>query len=206
MIQGYRFLAHLWLHEIIVHEAVWNISSQISCISRISQLRCYYTNMQNFNKIWSTYMIKCSQELWKLYQYAYINNFTLFPLLYRRLNTCSEIWHARIQRGGGLGGPDPLKNHQNIGFLSNTSPSQSYQVSNQCSAIIGTPAKRHLNGVSLAGSWWPAHSGIWILLLLINLKKKQKKTSKLDRRPLTKLSWSAPVWRYPRDEFPVAVG
>ena len=28
--------------------------------------------------------------------------------------------HARIQRGGGTGGPDPLKNHQlNIGFLNN---------------------------------------------------------------------------------------
>ena len=31
--------------------------------------------------------------------------------------------HARIQREGGTGGPDrPLKNHQNIGFLSNTGP------------------------------------------------------------------------------------
>ena len=34
----------------------------------------------------------------------------------------------------------------------------------QCWAIIGPPAKRHLNGVSLAGQWWPAFSGIWILL------------------------------------------
>ena len=30
--------------------------------------------------------------------------------------------HARIQRGGGVGNPDPhpLNNHKNIGFLSNT--------------------------------------------------------------------------------------
>ena len=30
--------------------------------------------------------------------------------------------HAWIQRGGGAGGPDPLINHKNIGFLSNTGP------------------------------------------------------------------------------------
>ena len=28
----------------------------------------------------------------------------------------------RGSRGGGTGGPDPLKNHKNIGFLSNTGP------------------------------------------------------------------------------------
>ena len=36
--------------------------------------------------------------------------------------------------------------------------SLSYQASIQCWAIISTPAKRHLNGVS-----WRAYSGIWIL-------------------------------------------
>ena len=50
--------------------------------------------------------------------------------------------------GGGTGGPDPLKNHKNIGFLSNTSPDPLrnhkaiYQASIQCC---------YLNGVSLAG-------------------------------------------------------
>ena len=29
---------------------------------------------------------------------------------------------ARIHRGGGEGGPDPLNNHTNIGFLRNTGP------------------------------------------------------------------------------------
>ena len=58
---------------------------------------------------------------------------------------------------GGTGGPtSPLENHKNIGFLSKSGPdplekkSQSYQASIQCWAFIGTPAKRHLIGVSLA--------------------------------------------------------
>ena len=44
---------------------------------------------------------------------------------------------------------------QYIGLLCNTDPdplkSQSNQARIQCWAIIDTPAKRHLNGVSLAG-------------------------------------------------------
>ena len=57
----------------------------------------------------------------------------------------------------GTGGPDPppLKNHKNTGFSSNTGPdplkNRSCQPSIQCWAIIGPPAKRHLNGVSLVG-------------------------------------------------------
>ena len=71
-------------------------------------------------------------------------------------------------KGGDRGSGPPLKNHNNIGFLSNTVPdhmkkSQSYKASIQRVAIIGPPAKRHLNGVLLAGRWWPSHSGIWIL-------------------------------------------
>ena len=58
-------------------------------------------------------------------------------------------------RGGwGTGGPDPPENHKNIGFLSNTGPDplkNRYQASIQFLAIIGKPAKRHLNDVSLAG-------------------------------------------------------
>ena len=63
--------------------------------------------------------------------------------------------HARIQRmGTGVRTPS-LKYHKNIGFLSKTGPdpekSQSYQASIQYWANIGPPAKRHSNGVSLAG-------------------------------------------------------
>ena len=64
--------------------------------------------------------------------------------------------------------PHPWK----IGFLSILVrfplKSQSYQASIRCWAISGTPAKRHLNGVSLAGQWWPAYSGVWILSPIIN--------------------------------------
>ena len=46
--------------------------------------------------------------------------------------------------------------------------SQSYQASIPCWAIIGQPAKRHLNGVSLAGWWRLIYSDLWILYPLIN--------------------------------------
>ena len=58
----------------------------------------------------------------------------------------------RGSRGGDNGsGPPPLKNYKNIGFLSNDGPDPSYQASIQCWVIIGPPAERHLNNVSLAG-------------------------------------------------------
>ena len=56
----------------------------------------------------------------------------------------------------GVRTPPPEKS-QNIGFLSNIywsgSPkkAKSYRAGIQCWAIISTPAKRHLNGISLAG-------------------------------------------------------
>ena len=50
-------------------------------------------------------------------------------------------------RGGDRGSGPPLKNHKNIGFISNTGPdplkkSQRYKASIQCWAIIGPPARR----------------------------------------------------------------
>ena len=46
-----------------------------------------------------------------------------------------------------------------------------------CLATIGPPAKRYFNGVTLAGRWWPALSGIRIISPLSphKLKKKKKK-------------------------------
>ena len=74
--------------------------------------------------------------------------------------------------------PHPWK----IGFLSILVrfplKSQSYQASIRCWAISGTPAKRHLNGVSLAGQWWLAYSE-WCLDPLSHHQLK-KKLSKLD--------------------------
>ena len=70
--------------------------------------------------------------------------------------------------GGGQGvRTTPLKNHKNKKvswqyWSRSPEKSQSYQASIQCWAIIGTPAKHHLNGILLASWWWPDFSGIWI--------------------------------------------
>ena len=75
--------------------------------------------------------------------------------------------------------PPPLKNHKNIGFLSNIGPdpekSQSYQTSFQCLDNIDTPAKRHFNGVSLTGPMM-AH----LDPLFLHQNTNNKKRSKLD--------------------------
>ena len=95
--------------------------------------------------------------------------------------TCSMSSSSKIieHMGGPRGGGNPLmENHKNIVFfclpilVRIPLKSQSYQASIQCWAII---AKRHLNGVSQAGRWWPANSGIWLLLSLIKLNLKLKK-------------------------------
>ena len=79
--------------------------------------------------------------------------------------------HARIQRADRGSRPPPppnLKNHKRNITSPDPLKSQSYQANIQCWAIIGTPPKRHLNGVSLVGRWRPAYSGIWILSQPIN--------------------------------------
>ena len=58
------------------------------------------------------------------------------------------------------------------------SQSYMYQASIQCWAIIGPPAKRHLNGVSLADRWWPAFLEVFGSSLPSSTKKKT--LSKLD--------------------------
>ena len=74
--------------------------------------------------------------------------------------------------------PPPPKNHKKYRVPSNSGPDplkkyKSEQASIQFRAIIGTPAKRHLNGVSLAGLWWPDYSGIRTDRLS-HLKKRNK--------------------------------
>ena len=64
--------------------------------------------------------------------------------------------HVRIQRGGGggRGSRYPLNNHKNIGFLI-LDPLKNHKTTKATfhagRAIIGMPAKHHLNGVLLAG-------------------------------------------------------
>ena len=58
---------------------------------------------------------------------------------------------------GGQRSEPPLKNRKNAGLLSNTGPDPmknhkaTILASMQCWAIISPPAKRHLNGIWLAG-------------------------------------------------------
>ena len=66
-----------------------------------------------------------------------------------------------------MGSVPALKDQKMIGFPSNTGPdpmkSQSCKVIIQWWAIIGPPAKRHFNGVSLAGRLLPAFGDLWSL-------------------------------------------
>ena len=52
--------------------------------------------------------------------------------------------------GGGL------EKHKAIGFLSNTGPDPLENHLTIQLATIDPSAKRHLNGISLTGRWWPA--------------------------------------------------
>ena len=58
---------------------------------------------------------------------------------------------CRATGGQGSGPPPPLGIYKYIGFLSNTGPDPFKITKLPCWAISGPPAKRHLNGVSLAG-------------------------------------------------------
>ena len=100
----------------------------------------------------------------------------------------SSDHHARIQRGTG-------GNHKAKGFPwqyrygSLGKPhSYMYQASIERWSIIGTPAKRHLNGVSLAGRWCPVFSGS---SLPSSTNKIRKRFQKFIWTPLTKLTSSA---------------
>ena len=64
------------------------------------------------------------------------------------------IAHARIQRGGGAGGPDPhpLKNHKNIGFLSNSGPDPLKKKHHASKAAfnVGSSSARQRSAITLA--------------------------------------------------------
>ena len=94
---------------------------------------------------------------------------------------------------GGTGGldPPPLKNHNHIGFPSNTGPdplkkSQGYQANIRCWAINGTTVKRHLNGVC-----WRADVGPRMVVFgsSLPLSTNKKNVDKVGP-PLAKLSGS----------------
>ena len=71
-----------------------------------------------------------------------------------------------LYRWGGVGCADPLEYHKAVDLLRNTAmdpPPPPWKITKlpiaasiQGWAIIGPPVKRHLNGISLVGQWWPA--------------------------------------------------
>ena len=89
--------------------------------------------------------------------------------------------------GGGGGGGEgirrtPSKISQKYSFFSNWSgPLKITKLHFLCMTNIHTLAKRNLNGVSLAGRWWPAYSYIWILSPLIKFKKTCKSLTPSDK-------------------------
>ena len=54
----------------------------------------------------------------------YISGFHILCLGWLRTKCLREVHHGLYLGGsrGGQGGPDPTKNHKNIGFLSNMGP------------------------------------------------------------------------------------
>ena len=71
-------------------------------------------------------------------------------------------------RGGwGEGGSDPPENHKSIGLSSiiglDLLKITKLQSQHLKWAIIGPPAKRNFNGVSLVGRLLPAYGGFWSL-------------------------------------------
>ena len=124
---------------------------------------------------------------------GYENNrgFTIKTNLLNRPCVIHDLRACADPEGGHRVWTPPLKNHKNIGLPSNTGldPLKNHKASIQYRAIIGTPAKRHLNGGSLVGRCWPIYRGIWILYPLINYKNKKKRYQIWTI--LTKLSGSA---------------
>ena len=94
-----------------------------------------------------------------------------------------EVYHGWIQRWGQ--GVRPLKNHKNIGFHSNTGPDplKNHKVTIQCWAIIGPPAKSHVNGV-------------FIVIFGLSIPSLTKKEIVKFILPLTKLSGSEHVYQH----------
>ena len=92
-------------------------------------------------------------------------NKALAPLLL--IGECSACADPEGVQGSG----PPRKSQKYSFFKQYWSPYEplktvvlpSHQASFQFWAIIGTPAKRHLNGVSLADRRWPANCGFWII-------------------------------------------
>ena len=109
--------------------------------------------------------------------------------LYNHARRHGLYLHVRIKRGGGAGGPDPLKKSQNIWFLSNSGPDP---LTNHTAVSQHSMLGHHQHTSEMPFKWrfagGPmvfAYSGIWIFPPLI-IKKNVVKVGP----PLTKFSGS----------------
>ena len=59
-------------------------------------------------------------------------------------SSCKNPQRVADMRESREGSRPSLKNHKNIGFLSNSCPDPLINISIQCWVIISTPVKRHL--------------------------------------------------------------
>ena len=73
-------------------------------------------------------------------------------------------------KGGGTVGPDPLENHKNIGFLSNTDPDPlKNHKATKPAFSVGPSSARQRNAISMALRWRADDDRrIWGLFPLIN--------------------------------------
>ena len=96
----------------------------------------------------------------------------------------------RIQRGGGGRGPDPpLKNHKNIGFLSNSGPDpQKNFEATEPAFNVGPSSARQRNAILMAFRW-RADDGPLIVVFGSSHHSSSKKKNGVKVGPsLTKVS------------------
>ena len=132
----------------------------------------------------SLFTVSSRTTRWKIliFEPLLLNLYSMHLCAYRfipRRYLTIALTCADPEEGQGVRTPPPPENYKNIGFLSNTGPDSlkitKLPIQHSMLGHHRPPAKRHLNGVSLAGRGWTANSGIWFLLLLLNLKKTTKK-------------------------------
>ena len=102
-------------------------------------------------------------------------------------------------RGGerGSGPPSPLKNHQNIGFLSKTGPDRlKNHKATKPAFNVGSPSARQRNAIKMAFRWWADDGSLWVVLgplsLSVSKKTKQKKNTLSELDPLWQNFWIRP--------------
>ena len=181
-----------------VHRSLRSACASLPCLIRVFDLR--YMGNRGSNASSGGKLTPFSD----LFEFSLYANFSAYSISWNVRHF--TIRHARIKRGD-RGTLPSWKITNLLGFLVRVRIPWSYQISVQCWAIIGPQAKRHFNGVSLAGRWWPAFIGILSLPLPIcrslslsldlslslSLSLSPHQLKNVVEHPLTKLSWSTHI-------------